>query len=108
LTLAGTLSGSGPLTKIGDGTLNLTGPISYTGNVSIASGLVRINNGTTSTLGTVTGAGSLTVASGSTLTVTSLRVGSLAPAAASAVPEPGTLVLLALAGLGMLLAWRRK
>ncbi len=42
-------------------------------------------------------------------TVSSQTYDSLAGAGGVApVPEPGTLVLLALAGLGALLAWRRK
>ena len=68
------------------------------------------------TLTTVTGSssGTLSVCDGTTLTATSIHVGTLsiggAPIviAAAAVPEPSTMILLVLAGIGLLFqAWRK-
>jgi hypothetical protein len=97
------------------GTLTLTGAVTNIGPVTIDSNAtLQMNNGTT-TFTTVSGNGSMHVADGSTLNATSivldtLTIGGPATASASmaAVPEPGTFVLLALAGIGAILAWRRK
>ena len=90
------------------GVLTLTGPITNIGPTKVDAGATLvIQNGSATTLNTtlasVTGRGSLVVANGTaatTLTVGSIRVGSLSlggAASASAVPEPGTLALLAIA-----------
>jgi hypothetical protein len=74
---------------------------------------LELVSGTTNSIDHVTGDGSLHVAAGTTLNAISINVDTLtiggAPhAAAAAVPEPSAFVLLALAGLGSLLAWCRK
>jgi hypothetical protein len=75
-----------------------------------------LNNGLTTTLSTVSGLGNLTVVDGSALTATSINVDTLTiggPAASAGlvvntVPEPGTFVLLALAGLSLVGAYLRR
>jgi fibronectin-binding autotransporter adhesin len=114
-TVGDNLLGDGNLEKAGPDKLTLAGPVTYTGTTAIDAGVLQIDTAGAVTLSTITGAGTLGIGSGTTLTATSINVGTLiigaeAPAsAATAVPEPGTLVLLALAGMGALLAaWRRK
>ena len=105
---------SGGLTKLGLGTLTLAVAPTYTGNTEIADGTLQLNVPGTVTLSTVTGAGTLKVADGTTLIATSIDVGTLTiggpatGAALAAVPEPGTLVLLALAGLTLTGAYLRR
>jgi len=60
-TLAGTIVGSGGLTKIGAGTLTLSGSNSYSGGTALNAGTLAV--GSNSALGT----GALTFASGTTL-----------------------------------------
>jgi autotransporter-associated beta strand protein len=110
---------TGGVLKTGLGTLTLSGLNTYAGDTYVNQGALTLTNPLNTPLATVG------VASGSTLTVPSIVADSLvigggpfvlgsvvdAPvvANASVVPEPGTLVLLAMAGLGALLAaWRRK
>ena len=114
-TLSGGVVGSGNL-GVGDGTNAITLKLTGTENMS---GLTTINAGSTlqilsgsNTMGIITGAGSLTVANNATLrapsiTVDTLTIGGTVTAAA-AVPEPGTLVLLALAGLACAGAYLRR
>jgi autotransporter-associated beta strand protein len=90
------------------GSLTLTAAPTYTGNTDVLAGTL-----TTPSLNTP--AATVSVYDGATLYAGSivadtLVIGGTPAAAASpaAVPEPGTFVLLALAGLGALLAWRRK
>jgi fibronectin-binding autotransporter adhesin len=127
--LSGAISnstGTGSLVKTGDGTLVLTNNLSYNGSTTISAGVLEIQM--TNALSTILGAGHLKVTNGvspTTLTASSVNVGTLtvgsgaklviAPpgsggaGGAAPVPEPSTFVLLALAGLGVLLAaWRRK
>ena len=52
-TYAGTIAGTGGITKIGSGTLTLGGANTYTGSTTISGGTLQIGNGgTTGTLGT--------------------------------------------------------
>jgi autotransporter-associated beta strand protein len=62
-TYAGTISGSGVLTKLGAGTLTLSGSSSFTGGTTIDAGVVVVQN--TKALGS----GGVTVSSGGTLLV---------------------------------------
>jgi hypothetical protein len=108
------LTGAGNLT-VGDGVnanvLTLTGIANETGTTTInALSKLQVTATGANTLRAVTGGGSLSVSNGAALTTASIRVGSLAPAsaAASAVPEPGTLVLLVLAGLALVGAYVRR
>jgi autotransporter-associated beta strand protein len=99
---------SGGLAKLGLGALTLSGGQSYAGDTFVNQGTLTF----TTPLSTPTAA--VSVAVGATLNGTSIVANSLnigvpmQAAATAAVPEPGTLVLLALAGLGAILAWRRK
>lgn len=73
-TYSGVLSGSGRLTKTGNGVLTLTGANTYTGGTTISSGTVVARGGTiNTTTKTVTngalGTGAVTVAAGATLSV---------------------------------------
>jgi autotransporter-associated beta strand protein len=104
------VSTGGGLKKIGGGALTLAVDPTYTGNTTVNEGTLNVGN--------LTHSANVYVASTSTLNATSIVTGTLtiggpALAAASsasvtAVPEPSTIVLLVLAGLGALLAWRRK
>ncbi|MCJ2069150.1 S8 family serine peptidase [Methylobacterium sp. J-030] len=94
-TFAGTLDGTGGLTKAGAGTLTLTGANTYTGGTTIAAGTLQVGaGGTTGSLagdvadagilafnraddltyaGTVSGPGSLTKLGAGTLTLTAVH-----------------------------------
>ncbi len=61
---SGVLSGSGSLTKIGTGTLTLSGANTYAGPTTIVTGALEVSN----TAGSATGRGAVTVDSGATLT----------------------------------------
>ena len=95
LTLSGNLSGPGPITKIGAGTLILSGTNTY-------------GTGTNDMAGTLVVANSYSLPDGSNLSVGGgiaafgAPVVPLANAAAAVVPvpEPGTLVLLAIGACG--------
>jgi autotransporter-associated beta strand protein len=98
-TFSGTLSDSnsgGGLTKVGTGTLVLTGTNSYMGGTTVLDGTLVVTN-------------SEGLADGSSLTVgdPTMFPAAIVPGRTSAVPEPGTLVLLAAGGV-VLLAYRRR
>jgi autotransporter-associated beta strand protein len=119
LTVSGPISGSGPLVKVGSGTLTLAGSNSYTGGTSVSAGLLVINRSgalPTGSILTIGATGSVELGD-STLNGTTIPLGgsasagTLAPQGAAtggihAVPEPGTLALLAAAACG--LAMRKK
>jgi fibronectin-binding autotransporter adhesin len=98
---------TGPTTITGgELALNAGGQVSPT---VVNDALFTINAGD-HTVSTINGAGITQVLTGS-LTATSIVQDTLiigGGSAAAAVPEPCTLVLLVLAGMGALLAWRRK
>ncbi|MGO9109885.1 MAG: autotransporter-associated beta strand repeat-containing protein, partial [Thermoguttaceae bacterium] len=102
VTLSGSLSGAGSLTKVDSGTLILSGTDSYTGGTTVSEGTLILTNNEAIADGT-----SLTVGAGAM----SIFAGAAAPqtaASASAVPEPGTLMLLGAGAIGLLgYAWRR-
>jgi autotransporter-associated beta strand protein len=102
----------GGLTKNGSGKLTLTGAISYKGSTIINAGTLVLNNGLNSNLEAITGLGNLSIGPTSTLTATSIQVNTLSIGtigSAMAVPEPGSLVLVAMAGmLGSLALLRRR
>ena len=125
VSLSGSVSGSGGLTKLGTGTLTFASINSadYLGATTISAGKLQLSALSTSTfnLHAITGNGALAVGSGasaSTLAADSINVGTLSlgigsritinpipggPLASTAnltvVPEPSTAVLLLLAGL---------
>jgi fibronectin-binding autotransporter adhesin len=97
----------GGLKKIGTGSLTLTGALSYTGNTAVNAGTLNVTalNTPNATVSVATGA-NLTATS---IVANTLSIGGAPTASVAAVPEPTTLVLLMLAGAGILLAaWRRK
>ena len=120
LVLESTLDGTGGLTKTGSGTATLLGDALYAGVTSIDAGCLQLN-GANSSLHAITGNGTLGIGDGitsSTLTAEAIHVNvlTLAPgseliiaaipggpvssrAVINQVPEPSTLVLIAVAGL---------
>ena len=116
---------AGGLTKKGIGTLTLTSPLSYTGATVLDAGTLDLE-GATNALGTISGAGSLTVGATATAALTAnsivadtLTIGAgssvtiravpvAGEAGASAVPEPGTWLLLAAGAACLLPLWRRR
>ncbi len=111
-TLSGRLSGSGPLTKTGPGTLILEGSDSYTGGTIVSGGTLSTTNG-----GIPEGT-SLIVGAGGPFTFDPTVTGSpmegrdVAGSASTVapLPEPGTLASLATAAICCLAAgaWRRR
>jgi autotransporter-associated beta strand protein len=129
LIVSGVISGTGSLTKTGPGMLLLSQDGEYTGATKILDGVLelvgdadlasssqiendavfRINGGD-HTVGIIKGNGTTNVVAGkltaSSITQDRLVVGFLV---LSSVPEPSTLLLLAMAGsLGLLAAWQKK
>jgi autotransporter-associated beta strand protein len=76
LTISGVISGSGSITKLGDGTVAITGANTYEGDTTINNGVINISS--SSTLGDGTGVVNL---SGGTLNSTAQRTASSAPVA---------------------------
>jgi autotransporter-associated beta strand protein len=127
----GQISGPGTLTKAGGGILILSNDNTYSGGTTINDGVLELADdgqiaassgievvgsaifrvrGGNHTVSAITGDGVTEVLSGS-LTTSSLTQGTLAVGGArigSTVPEPGTLILLLMAGLGLLLVARRR
>jgi len=104
-TFSGSISGSGgSLVKAGAGTLILSGSNTYEGGTTVNAGTLVAASSFALPDGT-----SLTVGAGGTFifdptAATALAAGSPA-ATLSAVPEPGTLVMLAIGALTALAAW---
>ena len=114
MNLAGAVTGSGALSLTGDGsgTLVLAGTNSYTGGTYVDEGTLIVDKSAAAADGT-----SLTVGAGGVFifdpTATSSSLGADSHVASSsgvaAVPEPGTLALLGMAGIvAAAAAWRRR
>ncbi|MBN2577546.1 MAG: autotransporter-associated beta strand repeat-containing protein, partial [Pirellulales bacterium] len=129
----GLLGGSGDLTKQGAGKLTLTGDNSFSGSVTISDGTLALagggqlstpllNNATfevsdgaaSHTVGAITGTGTTQVLGAGQIISPSITQGTLiiggaaAAGAGQPIPEPGTFLLLAMAGLAILGAVRRR
>ena len=135
-TYSGVLSGSGSLTKVGSGTLALTGSNTYSGGTSVVSGELALQNRSAILSGSLLsiGANSSVVLGNSAFheplgqlsgsdpagplgsqpsgTAYSVEPGgsqvSPAPGTVNAVPEPGTMALLTAAAACGLAAWQRR
>ncbi|MCC6123333.1 MAG: autotransporter-associated beta strand repeat-containing protein [Pirellulales bacterium] len=116
-TVTGTVSGGG-LAKYGDGTLNLSGSLTYTGNTWVRDGALIVTDLTLSPNVTVQG---YTWVDGSGTHVTdpvlkahsivcdTLTIAAPLPLAMNAVPEPGAFALLVLGLLSLAgVAWKRR
>ena len=99
VVFSGPLSGSGGLTKIDSGTLILSGTNTYSGGTNVEAGTLEILDRSALRSGTSLSVGADAVA---------IFGGAAVPQAATAVPEPGTLVLLAMAGMVAAVVSRRQ
>ncbi len=118
-TFGGTIASGGTLGSIGlvldgPGTMVLSGTNTYTGGTTVLNGTLVLTNNEALADGTSLAVGN-NLSAFPAGTVSSLAAPSAAtqstgyPAALSAVPEPGTLVLLGAAGLlAAAAAWRRR
>jgi autotransporter-associated beta strand protein len=105
-TYNGTITGNLSLVKDGGSTQSLLGSLTYVGDTTVNAGeLIVTNLNTAANTVSVMDGGVLTAAS---IVADTLAIGGTPSAAAVAVPEPGTFVLLAFAAIGALMAWRRK
>ena len=103
--LAGSLLGPGSL-SVNSGTLILSGTNTYTGGTDVAGGTLTVNTSAALPAGT-----SLTVGAGGTFIFDPSVSGSpvVGSQAVAAVPEPGTLALLAAGlALGAGIMWRKR
>jgi autotransporter-associated beta strand protein len=106
LTLTGVLNGPGSFTKAGLGTLELDGANTYEGGTVVSAGKLVIGN-----VNALLPGHSLTIGAGGTVVLRSgLSMAGAAggAAAASPVPEPGSLALLAAGLLLGLSAWLHR
>lgn len=76
LSISGIISGSGSITKLGEGAVSLTGANTYAGSTTISNGVINLSG--SSTLGDGTGVLNL---SGGTLNITATRSTTTAPLA---------------------------
>jgi fibronectin-binding autotransporter adhesin len=120
-TYSGSIDGNLSLVKSGASTQILAGPLTYTGDTTVDGGILDVASLTASPNVTVNNAGSeldagsittgtLTIGSGAKVVIrASAGLGAASGSAPQPVPEPSSLILLTLAGLGILpAAWRRK
>ena len=96
LTLSGNLSGAGPITKIGPGTLVLSGSNSFGTGTNVAAGKLVVTNSYSLPDGS-----NLSVGSGIAIFGAPVVPPTDATEEVTPVPEPGTLVLLALGACGV-------
>ena len=111
LTLSGTVSGDGALTKTGAGVLTLTGTNTYAGGTTITSGTLRVGDGGTSGsitgdvfnsanlvfdrsdsttfTGSISGSGTVTITGGGTLSLAAPTEGTVLVTGASALLTSG-------------------
>jgi autotransporter-associated beta strand protein len=93
LTLAGNLSGTGQLIETGSGKLVLSGSNTYSGGTDVYSGTLEVINSNALANGT-----NLTIDAGDKFIFPN-SVAEAPAATVNAVPEPGTLALLSMAGI---------
>jgi hypothetical protein len=115
VTGAGNLTVSGTTTLAGGSTVTLdsTGILSLKAVTGGATDTLVVGDSSGTYLATATAdsvtVGTLTIGAGSTLTINALSGGPSSGGALTAVPEPSTFVLLAIAALGLVgAAWRRR
>ena len=103
LTIGDPQTGATALTKTGGGTLVLSGSNDYTGGTIVAAGRLILDSDTALPDGS-----SLTVGDAADFP-RAADAAAASPAGVVAIPEPGTLVLLSMAGLACAAAvWRRR